>query len=304
MASNMSEAEMQQLLRTIEMFEAITQSQPNDYQSLEILKEAYNKVGRGPDSVRVSRKLAGVYVSIGQISQAILEYEGVLQECPDDANARAALAELEARTAKRPGQHTSGVPSLDTDSKPKPPAGTSAGAPPNSESAQKNEDGDRALANVLVAEKITTTQAVQPLLKRLQAERGAAAEKGQMLTLTQLLIDEQSAKLEEILNVIVDKSGLAYLPLSTYDVDRDVALLLPAEFCFKNGIIPFDIISRSILIATANPFNAATRERVATMLDYHPFWYVSPPQDIAAALRKVTGMDSGQTVGGLSQNRS
>ena len=82
------------------MFEAITESQPEDYQSLEILKEAYNKLGRQTDSLRISKKLASVYVAFGQISQAILEYEGVLQEYPDDANAIAALAELEAKTSK------------------------------------------------------------------------------------------------------------------------------------------------------------------------------------------------------------
>jgi hypothetical protein len=304
MASNMSEAETQQLLRTIEMFEAITQSQPDDYQSLEILKEAYNKVGRLADGVRISKKLASSYVNIGQISQAILEYEGILQECPDDSNVRAELADLEAKTAKRPGQQSPGAPSLDADSKPKPPAGASAGVPLSSESRQpSDDDADRSLANVLIAEKITTMQAVQPLLLRVQAGRRAAADKGQPVTLLQLLVDEQSAKLEDLLNALVDKSGLAYLPLSVYDVDRDVASLLPAELCFKACIVPFDIISRSILIATANPFDAATRERVATMLHYNPFWYVCAPQDIAAALRKTHGLDSGQTVGS-QQGRS
>src|ERR1700690_3276020 len=61
MASHISEEETQQLLRTVEMFEAITESQPTDYQSLEILKEAYTKLGRQPDSLRISRKLADAY---------------------------------------------------------------------------------------------------------------------------------------------------------------------------------------------------------------------------------------------------
>jgi hypothetical protein len=173
-----------------------------------------------------------------------------------------------------------------------------------SEPKKKIENGDHALANVLVAEKLTTPQAVQPLLARLQTDRRAAAEKGQSLTLVQLLVDEQNAKLEDILNVLVDKSGLAYLPLSVYDVDRDVTLLLPAELCFEAGIIPFDIISRSILIATTNPFDVPTQQRVAAMLQYNPFWFVSPPQDIVAALRKANGMSAGQTVAGESQIRS
>jgi hypothetical protein len=80
--------------------------------------------------------------------------------------------------------------------------------------------------------------------------------------------------------------------LSSYDVDRDIACLLPRELCFTFGIIPFDIISRSVLIATSNPFNSAAHDQVRALLDYNPFWYVTPPGDITAALRNVHGFDS------------
>ena len=49
MPATISEAEAAQLQQTIEMFEVITQSQPQDYQSLEILKEAYFKLNRPKD---------------------------------------------------------------------------------------------------------------------------------------------------------------------------------------------------------------------------------------------------------------
>ena len=42
----LSEEEHSQIVQTIEMFEVITQTQPDDYQSLEILKDAYNKIGK------------------------------------------------------------------------------------------------------------------------------------------------------------------------------------------------------------------------------------------------------------------
>jgi len=59
------------------MFEVITQSQPNDYQSLEILKEAYAKLGRETDVISVSKRVAKAYVAMGQFSSAILEYESI-----------------------------------------------------------------------------------------------------------------------------------------------------------------------------------------------------------------------------------
>ena len=46
MAGTTTTSEEAQLIQTVEMFEVITQSQPQDYQSLEILKEAYAKLGQ------------------------------------------------------------------------------------------------------------------------------------------------------------------------------------------------------------------------------------------------------------------
>ena len=46
MVGSLTSSEEAQLAQTIEMFEVITQSQPQDYQSLEILKEAYVKLGK------------------------------------------------------------------------------------------------------------------------------------------------------------------------------------------------------------------------------------------------------------------
>jgi tetratricopeptide (TPR) repeat protein len=95
MAALATNSEEAQLTQTIEMFEVITQSQPQDYQSLEILKEAYAKLGRESEVVKTSKRIAEAYVLMGQLSSAILEYESVLQRHPDDPDALAALGEIE-----------------------------------------------------------------------------------------------------------------------------------------------------------------------------------------------------------------
>jgi tetratricopeptide (TPR) repeat protein len=292
MTSTLTETETSQLLRTVEMFEAITESQPDDYQSLEILKEAYNRLERREDYWRITKKLAKSYCGVGQISQAILEYEGILQECPGDEEVIKALADLEAKTSKLTGHHGSGAPSLVEDSKPKPPAGEPAGALSSKNYTDLAAAADRQLANILIGEKILTPKAADPLLQRLKLERVEAMAGGQTRTLIQFMVDEQMAKMEDLLVALLDKSALPFLPLSSYDVDRDIACLLPRELCFTFGIIPFDIISRSVLIATSNPFNSAAHDQVRALLDYNPFWYVTPPGDITAALRNVHGFDS------------
>ena len=154
---------------------------------------------------------------------------------------------------------------------------------------------------------------VAPLLQRLRAERAVAIQNGQTLTLLQLLANEQIAKLDDLLGIIVERSRLPYLPLSTYDIDRDIACLLPREIAFEFCLIPFDQISRCVLIAAANPLDPATRDRIRVLIDYDLFWYVnsqarrekfkgaeinydlfwyvSSPVDITNALRRAHGLD-------------
>src|SRR5256884_4356024 len=99
MTATLTPNEEAQLLQTIEMFEGLPQSQPLDYQSLEILKEAYFKLGRQKEVVDTSKRIAQAYVQLGQLSSAILEYESILQRYPDDPDVQAALAEIESKAS-------------------------------------------------------------------------------------------------------------------------------------------------------------------------------------------------------------
>lgn len=290
MAGKISEEESQQLVQTVEMFEAIAESQPDDYQSLEILKEAYAKLGRQQDSLKASKRLAKAYVKVGQVSLAILEYEGIAQEFPNDPEVKAALAELDSKTAHLDHGTGTVAPPLAEHSKPTPTAGGPAGASAPIIRARP-EDGDLALVNVLIAEKIVTLQAVQPLLAKLRTMRGDQTDKTHPLSLVPLLAAEQLAPLDDLMAIIVDKSRLPYVPLGMYDADRDTARQVPDDICWLHCLVPFDLISRSLLIATCNPFDQAIRKQVEALVDYHVFWYISPPADIANTIRRALGMD-------------
>src|ERR1700683_1739482 len=89
--------ELDQILQTIEMFEVILQSNAEDCQSMEILKEAYWKLNRQKDALTVTRKLADTYYALGQYSSALLEYEGILQKDPGNPEIAAMLSEVEGK---------------------------------------------------------------------------------------------------------------------------------------------------------------------------------------------------------------
>src|SRR5438105_14011508 len=79
------------------MFEVITQTQPDDYQSLDILKEAYTKVGRQDEALRASRKLAEAYFNAGSYALAMQECEVLLLREPNAPEVLAILGEIEAK---------------------------------------------------------------------------------------------------------------------------------------------------------------------------------------------------------------
>src|ERR1700677_3665447 len=109
MSNKVSTEEQEQILQTIEMFEVITQTNPDDCQSLEILKEAYWRLGKQKEALAVTRKLADAYMAKGQYSSAMMEYEGILQKDPNSPGIAELLADVEAKlnlTGKENGSST------------------------------------------------------------------------------------------------------------------------------------------------------------------------------------------------------
>jgi len=72
------------------MFEVIT-SQPQDYQSLEILKEAYSKLGREKDVIGTSKRRRSIRPDGPTSSAGFWMYETILQRFPDDPEVQNAL---------------------------------------------------------------------------------------------------------------------------------------------------------------------------------------------------------------------
>lgn len=272
-------AEESQLMQTIEFFEVITQTQPDDTNSLEILKEAYSKLGREQEVVNTSKRIAQAYLQLGQLSSAILEYETVLQRRPEDADVRAALRQIEEKASNAVLQpKTDAMPMASISET------TMLRRKSKAAAAGETDDGRKSLYKIFVEGKIITagdfdlcwhnvdmamspTDVVEPFIQTLH-------EKGIHL-------------IDKSLRLLVDKSRLAYLPLDRYDVDMDLARGFPADICRRWGVLPFDRMSKSILVATANPFNQQAAKDLADATTHRLLWYLAAPNDIVSNLRKA-----------------
>ncbi len=276
MAITLSPSEEAQLAQTIEMFEVITQSQPNDYQSLEILKEAYSKLNRETDVVTTSKRIAQAYVQMGQLSSAILEYETILQRIPNDPDVQAALRQIESKANNFPPETPAGdAPTLRMQ-------GDAKGKAPGV--AAEIEDGRRSMHKLFVESKIITAGDFD----LCWAKPNLSGPPGGVIDpFIQVLADKGIMPVEKSLKALSDKSRFAYLPLSSYDIDIDLARSFPAETCQRWCVLPFDRMSKSIFVATANPFNQQAAKELAEATANRLLWYLVPPSDLISNLRKA-----------------
>jgi tetratricopeptide (TPR) repeat protein len=269
--ATLNPSEEAQLNQTIEMFEVIVQSQPNDCQSLEILKEAYSKLGREQEVINTSKRIAQAYMQTGQLSSAILEFETVLQRRPDDAEVQAALREIENR-ATNVGSQSAGVEALEVSATPEPARATAK----KSRSTQEIDDGEKMMRKIFVDSK-TISAADFDLCWRTTDL--AAAPTDVVEPFIQRLHDRGVLLAEKSLKMLSDKSRMAYLPLEKYDVDIDLSRGFPADICRRWCIMPFDRMSKAILVATANPFNQQAIKELSETTSHRLVWYLASPND-------------------------
>ena len=269
------------MAQTIEMFEVITQSQPHDYQSLEILKEAYSKLNREEEVIGTSKRIAQAYVQMGQLSSAILEYETILQRYPDDPDVQAALQQIESKANNFPLEALSGETTVIA----RAPATTGAApkvtgkAPP-----AEIEDGRRPMHKLFVESKIITAGDFE--LCWCTADL-TVPPSGVVEPFIQVLADKGILPVDKSLKVLSDKSRFAFLPLQSYDMDMDLARGFPAETCRRWCVLPFDRMSKSVLVATANPFNQQAAKELADATPNRLLWYLVSPAELVGNVRKV-----------------
>jgi len=299
----LSAEEHNQILQTIEMFEAITQTQPEDYQSLEILKEAYTKIGRHDDALKISRKLAEAYFNAGSYTPALHECEMILTRQPNSPEILAMLGEIEQRlqasgqaivekskTASNlvNGPFTKADGSLvspnvegsliDVD----PSRGKNLGR-----IANLQERGDDHLAKFLIVQQLFTEEAVNSALETTKEANKDLHGQAMAASMLEELTRDKPQQLEAVLSALIDRTKFAFVPLEYYDTDRQIAPMLPEYLTLGRLFVPFDLVSRTIMVACCNPFDSAGRDAVQQSVDYTVSWYLARPSAIAHTLRSI-----------------
>ena len=306
----LSAEEHSQILQTIEMFEAITQTQPEDYQSLEILREAYTKIGRHDEALRTSRKLAEAYFNVGSYTPALQQCEMILAREPNAPEILAMLGEIEQRL------QASGQALVDKDKKQA--ASNLVTSPytrndgslmsPNVEGAlidvdptrgkglgritNLHERGDDHLAKFLIVQQLFGEEEVNAALESVKAANKELTGQAMAVSMLEELCKAKPAQLDAIISALIDRTKFAYVPLEYYDTDRQIAPMLPETLTLGRLFVPFDLVSRTIMVACCNPFDSAGRDAVQQSVDYTVSWYLARPSAIVKTLQSIYRLES------------
>jgi hypothetical protein len=292
----LSEEEHSQIVQTIEMFEAITQTQPDDYQSLDILKEAYQKIGKQDEALRVSRRLAESYFGAGSFTLALQECESILVREPNAPDILAMLGEIETRlqasgkaiASSKEGlidkaQSSSEVEGALID------VGNRTGQLKNTNLGDR---GDEQLAKFLIVQQLFSEEEVSTALLEVQQFNKDLSGQALAVSLLDHLCKEKVDRMEIVLSALIDRTKFAFVPLEYYDVDRQIAPMLPENLTLGRMFVPFDLVSRTMMVACCNPFDSAGREAVQQSVDYTVTWYLARPAALIRSLQSIYRLDN------------
>jgi hypothetical protein len=280
------------------MFEVITQTQPDDYQSLEILKDAYQKIGKPEESLRVSRRLSEAYFNVGSYTLAMQECEVILLKEPNAPEILAMLGDIESRlqaaghslveTGAKVGliavSHANGHASSN--------GSADGGLLDAKRHAHLQERGDDQLAKFLVMQQLFPEDEVAAGLETTNHLNKSLTGQALAASLLDKIYRADTDKLDVALSQLIDRTKFAFVPLEYYDVDRQVARMLPDHLTLGRLFVPFDLVSRTIMVACCNPFDAAGREAVQQSLDYTVSWYLARPDAIVKALQDIYRLET------------
>src|SRR5205085_5034902 len=219
---------------------------------------------------------------MGQLSSAILEYETILQRFPDDPDVQAALQQIETKANNFPVEPPPAEP-VPVAKAAAAPAGKTAKVAPKSPQADV-DDGRRMMQKIFVEAKIITSGDFD----LCWASHDMSMPPGGVIEpFIQILSDKGILPVDKALKILCDKARYAFLPLANYDIDMDLARTFPAETCQRWCVLPFDRMSKSILVATANPFNQQAIKELTAATPNRLLWYLVPPSELVANVRKA-----------------
>lgn len=124
------------------------------------------------------------------------------------------------------------------------------------------------------------------LITLAQLDQALELQKDKGGLIGEILVQLKFTTEEDIAKTLTAQYGFAYLPLSNYEIDSELAKLIPERVANQYCLIPIDRMSNNLTIAMSNPLNSQAVEDIETISGCSVQIFVSTTTDIRQAIGK------------------
>ena len=155
-----------------------------------------------------------------------------------------------------------------------------------------HERGDDHLAKFLIVQQLFGEEEVNAALESVKNVNKDLTAQAMAASMLEELCKDNPTQLDAILSALIDRTKFAFVPLEYYDTDRQIAPMLPETLTLGRLFVPFDLVSRTMMVACCNPFDSAGRDAVQQSVDYTVSWYLARPSAIVKSLQSIYRLES------------
>ncbi|MGH7198915.1 MAG: hypothetical protein ACREH5_09295 [Candidatus Omnitrophota bacterium] len=104
--------------------------------------------------------------------------------------------------------------------------------------------------------------------------------------LGQILIGLGYATEQAIAQALTVQYGFPYLPLTDYEIERDIARTIPEHVARQFGLVAVDRLGKILTVAMSNPLNAQAIHEVEKITHLNVQVFVTTQSDINDAIKR------------------
>jgi type IV pilus assembly protein PilB len=125
------------------------------------------------------------------------------------------------------------------------------------------------------------------LITREQLEEGLTAQKEKGGLLGTVLVGLGFITEEAIAQALTAQYGFPYLPLAGYEIDSEVAKIVPENVAKQYGLIAVDRVGSILTVAMSNPLNTEAIEDIEMLTHYKVQVFVTTATDVTNAIKGI-----------------
>jgi type IV pilus assembly protein PilB len=124
------------------------------------------------------------------------------------------------------------------------------------------------------------------IISQAQMEQGLEIQREKGGLIGEILVGLGFVKEDDIAQALTAQYGIPYLPLGNYDLDAEIASIIPGRVARQYLLVPIEKIGNNLTLAMFNPLDAQAIEDVELLSGCSVQAFVSTSSDLKKAIEK------------------